>query len=48
MKPFSFYYTTLEHGAREKKATVYARTKNQARKMVANLYYIPEHFVREV
>lgn len=41
MKPFNIYFFSPEMGGTWKKTTVYAKTLNQAKKTVANLYYIP-------
>ncbi len=47
-KPFNLYFFTPEVGGTWMKTTVYAKTLKQAKRMVSNLYYVPEKYVREV
>lgn len=47
-KPFNLYFFTPEVGGTWMKTTVYAKNIKQAKRMVSNLYYVPEKCVREV
>jgi len=48
MKPYSFYFFTPENGGTWLTSTVYAKSKQTAKKMVSNLYYVPINKVKEV
>ena len=41
MKMFNLYFFSPELGGTWRKTTVSAKNLNQAKKMVANLYYVP-------
>lgn len=47
MKLFHMYFFSPECGGSWLKTSVYAKTVSMARKMVANLYYVPERMVFE-
>ena len=47
MKEFKMYFFSPENGGSWLKTSVYAKTVSMAKKMVANLYYVPERMVFE-